>query len=79
MNYKNTLHFLYDKEADVLYVSKGKPSKLDISDEEKKEIVVRRDPTTYEVKGLTIINFSKKASNKDFAVKLPADISLESV
>lgn len=79
MSSRNVLNFLYDKEADVLYVSKGKPSKSDASDEERDEIVVRRDPTTKQVKGLTIINFSKKASNKTLPVKLPAEISLESV
>ncbi len=76
---KNVLNILYDKEADVLYVSKGKPSKVDASDEEKDEVVVRRDPETKEVRGLTIINFSKKAANKTLPIKLPAEISLESV
>ena len=79
MNTKKVLNFLYDKEADILYLSKGNPSKSDVSDEEKDEVVVRRDPITQEVKGLTIINFSKKASNKTFPIKLPAEISLESV
>lgn len=75
----NFLNFLYDKEADVLYVSKGKPSKFDTSDEERGEVVVRRDPNTKEVSGVTILNFSKKAFNQNLSVKLPADISLESV
>ena len=79
MSSKNVLNFLYDKEADVLYVSKGSPSKTDTSDEEKDEVVVRRDHKTSEVRGLTIINFSKKASNKTLPINLPADISLESV
>ena len=79
MNTKNILNIFYDKEADTLYVSKGKPSKLDFSDEEKDEIVVRRDQKTNVVKGLTIINFSKRATNKALPINLPADISLESV
>lgn len=80
MNIKNkSLNFLYDKEADILYVSKGKPSKLASSDEEKDEVVVRRDPDTQEVSGVTIINFSKKAFDQNLSVKIPADISLESV
>ena len=79
MSSKNILNFLYDKGADVLYVSKGEPSKLDLSDEEKDEIVVRRNPETKQITGLTIINFSKKATDKTFPVELPAELSLESV
>ncbi|MCH8821302.1 DUF2283 domain-containing protein [Patescibacteria group bacterium] len=79
MSSKNILNLFYDKEADILYVSKGKPSKLDVSDEERDEVVVRRDPKTNMVNGLTIINFSKKATRGSLSISLPADISLESV
>ena len=79
MNSKKILNLLYDKEADVLYLSKGKPSKFDISNEEKDEVVVRRSSETQEVTGLTIVNFSKKAANKTLPIELPAEISLESV
>lgn len=79
MSSRKALNFLYDKEADVLYLSKGTPSKSDVSNEEKDEVVVRRDPSTKKVTGVTIISLSKKASNKNLLIDLPADISLESV
>lgn len=74
---KNTLNFFYDKEADVLYVSKGKPSAYDISSETNDEIVVRRDPKTKEVKGFTILNFSQRSSKPDLTVNLPFNIAIQ--
>jgi len=68
---KEKLSFLYDKEADVLYVSKGKPSAKDISQETEDDIVVRTNPKTGEVRGLTIINFSKRSSKTDLSLDLP--------
>jgi len=75
MSSKNQLNYLYDKEADVLYISKGKPSKTDISDELEDEIVARYDAKTRKVKGLTILNFALRTKKTSRAVKLPFEIS----
>lgn len=73
---KNALNFFYDKEADVLYVSKGQPSAKDISSETEDEVVVRKNPNTGEITGLTIINFSKRSSNSDLSLHLPFKFAL---
>ena len=46
----------YDEHADVLYLSRGEP-KAAISDEIDEGILLRRDPRTRAVVGLTIIDF----------------------
>ena len=53
------LSWEYDREADVLYISVGKPRQavgINIGD----SIIVRVDPKTKEVVGLTIINFARR-------------------
>ena len=52
------LSFSYDKNGDVLYMTIGKPKEA-VSIEEPEDILVRVDPKTKEVVGLTILNFSK--------------------
>lgn len=68
------LKVYYDKEADVLYVSHGKPSSLDDTSETEDEVVVRKDPKTGQVKGFTILHFLKRGMNKTAQVKLPFEI-----
>ena len=72
---KDSLNFFYDKEADVLYVSKGRPSAKDISSETEDEIVVRKNSRTGEIRGLTIINFSKRSSERDLSLNIPFKIT----
>lgn len=74
MSSKNQLNYLYDEEADVLYISKGKPSKTDVSDELEDEIVARYDAKTKKVKGLTILNFALRTKKTSRTVKLPFEI-----
>jgi len=69
---KNILNVFYDKEADVLYMSQGKPSARDETSETKEEVVVRKDPKTGEVKGFTILNFLKRADRKSSTITLPS-------
>ena len=52
----NKLRMSYDKEADVLYLSLGSP-KVAISDIDENGVIVRRDPKTKKVIGLTIVDF----------------------
>lgn len=73
---KNILNVLYDKEADVLYVSQGKPSARDETSETKDEVVVRKNPKTGEVKGFTILNFLKRSENKSSTINLPVHLAI---
>ncbi len=50
------LTFKYDEHADVLYISLGKPTPA-VSEELDDGVVVRRDPDTHKIVGLTIIDF----------------------
>lgn len=73
---KNILNVYYDKEADVLYISQGKPSSRDETSETADEIVVRKDPKTGDVKGLTILHFLKRGPEKSSQITLPFHLSL---
>lgn len=72
------LYYYYDQEADVFYVSQGKPSAKDISEETADDVIIRRHPRTKEVVGFTILNFYRrlKKSARPKAVGLPIDIHL---
>jgi uncharacterized protein YuzE len=52
------INFNYDKEADVLYLFLGKPQKAKTVEIEN-DFILRLDPKTGEMIGLTIIDFSK--------------------
>lgn len=67
--------YLYDKEADIFYISKGKPRKTDISDEVGDGVVARFDAKTRAVRGLTVLNFSKRTIKNSENLNLPFDIS----
>ena len=73
---KNILNVYYDKEADVLYMSQGKPSSRDETSETKEEVVVRKNPKTGEVKGFTILNFLKRSETKSSTITLPANLAI---
>ena len=75
----NYLNLFYDREADVLYFSKGAPSFRDVSDEMADEVVIRRHPKTGEVTGFTVLNFSKKSKKTNQTIELPIEIALKQV
>jgi uncharacterized protein YuzE len=50
------LTFDYDEHADVLYLSLGKP-KPAIAEELADGVLLRRDPATNAIVGLTIVDF----------------------
>lgn len=75
MSTKKQLNYFYDQEADIAYISKGKPSKKDISDEIGDGVVARYDAKTNEIKGLTILHFAGRASKQSNTVKLPLEIA----
>jgi uncharacterized protein YuzE len=49
----------YDAKSDVLYLSFGSPRDA-LSVEENDGLIVRHDPQTDEVVGITIVNFKKR-------------------
>jgi len=52
------LRFSFDKEADVLDISIGKPAKA-ISKEIEDDFFIRVDPKTQKIVGFSILNFEK--------------------
>lgn len=72
-------HYYYDQEADVCYISKGKPSKTDMAEEVGEDVVARFNPKTREIRGLTIINFSKRFDKKLSDATLPFEVDLHSL
>jgi len=52
------MKFSYDHEADVMYLSVGRPQKAKTV-EIGRDFVLRLDPKTERVIGLTIVDFSK--------------------
>ena len=54
----NTLRFAYDKQADILDISLGKPKRA-TSREIEDDFFVRLDPKTGKVLGFSILNFAK--------------------
>ncbi len=63
------LDFLYDREADVLYVSKGHPDYTDY--QELDDLVLRLDPRTKEIVGFTIIDFEGRFARNHAPVTIP--------
>jgi len=57
---KEDLNWIFDAEADVLYISSGKP-KYAVSLDIGEGTVLRFDPETNDVIGVTIMNVSKRA------------------
>lgn len=62
--------FDYDQEADVLYVTFGKPREAIV--EEKGNIGIRIDEKTNEIVGLTIIEFLKTFKQKHAPINISA-------
>lgn len=73
---KEPLNIYYDKEADVLYVSHGKPSARDETFETEDEVVVRKNPKTGEVKGFTVLHFLRRGA-KEPTITLPFQFSFQ--
>jgi len=69
---KERIVMSYDREADTVYISFGKPRKS-VSEEIDEYVVVRRDPKTKKTVGITITNFSKYFElKKQLSIEIPA-------
>ena len=56
---RREVQFHYDREADVLYLSIGRPQQRAKTVEMGEDFILRLHPKTAEVVGMTIIDFSK--------------------
>lgn len=52
----------FDKKADVLYISFGDPINSEVL-ENGSDTLIRFNPQTFEITGVTILNFSDKLKN----------------
>lgn len=66
------LEVSYDNEADVLYVSKGHPKDA-ISEMMEDGVLVRKDPESKKVIGITILDFISQYS-KSIPQPLPINV-----
>ena len=55
---RSEFSFAYDREADVMYLFKGKPQRAKTA-EIGEDFILRLDAKTGEVVGLTIVDFSR--------------------
>lgn len=72
----NRIRYFFDKDADVLYFTKKKPSAKDISREISEGVVVRIDAQTKKVIGFTILNFLKRQMSNSITLPLIAEFEM---
>lgn len=72
----NQLSFLYDREADVLYVSKGHPEYTDYLELDD-DFILRLDPKTKEIVGFTVIDFAGRFAQKEKPLSVPLKVTFE--
>jgi uncharacterized protein YuzE len=70
----------YDPSADVLYCSFGKPQEA-IGEEVDEGIIVRRNVETNAIVGITVIDFSRRFSERPGGevVSIPLDAPVQTV
>jgi uncharacterized protein YuzE len=72
-----TLKFQYDRDADILYISKRPPYAEQESEELGDEVVARLNPGTGEVEGVEVLFFSTRLLGKDlFELPVTAEMHL---
>lgn len=76
---KANIQYSFDREADILYLSRGDPYPEVESEEIGDDIIVQRDRTTREVVGFTILNFLKRAGQGLDRGTLPLEASFKVV
>lgn len=60
----------YDRQSDVLYLSYGEAREA-ISEENEDGVLVRRDPSSNEILGFTVVDFSRRFAKSDTPIILP--------
>ena len=74
---KANIQYSFDREADVLYLSRGEPSPDVESEEIGDDIIIHCDRVTGDVVGFTILNFLKRAGEGLDKVTLPLEASFK--
>ena len=70
---QNRIKIFYDREVDVLYVTRGNPEYTDYV-EYAEDILLRFHPDTKQLVGFTLIDFSRHFANKESDISLPFNI-----
>ncbi|RKU39592.1 hypothetical protein C6496_00340 [Candidatus Poribacteria bacterium] len=70
------LKIVYDREADVLYVTKGTPEHTDYV-EYTEEVILRFHPETKQLVGFTLIDFSKHFAKAVPDIGLPFTVDFQ--
>lgn len=71
------LTFQYDRDADILYISKRHPYPEQDSEEVSDGVVVRLNPSTGGIENLEILFFSTRLKRNDvFELPVTADLKL---
>ena len=73
---KDGMNIFYDQEADVLYVTRGKPKYTDYV-EHSDDVILRLDPETKRLVGFTIIDFSQHFAKQESDIALPFGIDFQ--
>ena len=73
---KDGIKIFYDQEADVLYVTRGKPEYTDYV-EDSNDVILRFDPETRQLVGFTIIDFSQHFAKKEPDITLPFGVDFQ--
>ena len=73
---KDGIKIFYDREADVLYVTRGKPEYTDYV-EHSDDVILRLDPETKQLIGFTIIDFSQHFAKQESEITLPFGIEFQ--
>lgn len=73
---KDGMKIFYDQEADVLYVTRGKPEYTDYV-EHSDDVILRLDPETKRLVGFTIIDFSQHFTKQESDIALPFGIDFQ--
>ena len=61
------MKIVYDSEADVLYVTRGTPEYTEYI-EHSEDVILRLDPDTKRLVGITIIGFSQHFGKANFSL-----------
>lgn len=70
------LFYYFDKEADVFYLSQGKPSAKDYMSEAADDVILRINPKTKKIRGFTVLNFTKRLKKTSLPIPLPIHAEL---
>ena len=73
---KDGMKIFYDREADVLYVTRGKPEYTDYV-EHSDDVILRLDPETKQLIGFPIIDFSQHFAKQESDITLPFGIEFQ--